>query len=358
MPAPPGKAPNFITFQDRPYSGGPQLAELCATLRTPTAQHFVRNHGQVPAIDPETYRLEVGGLVDKPQKFTMSDLRRKFAFAVAPVTLECAGSRRRELDRLSRVFGEIPWGPQAIGNAIWRGVPLRALLEFVGVDKDARHVEFTGLDMVAKEGTHAPFGGSIPLGHALTGNTLLAYRMNGKPLPPEHGAPLRAVVPGYIGARSVKWLGSITLRDTPSANRFQTKTYKVVGRNATREDWQRAPAIGATRANCAICIPNEGAMVMPGAVKVAGYAHGRMGEPVEGVEVSADGGKTWGPAQSLQRGRRGSWSIWRATVYVRPGKAQLVARVVDGHQPSSLHRAWNAGGYVNNAWHRVRVHVE
>lgn len=357
MPAPGGKAPDFITFRDEPYSGGPQLEALCANLQTPTAQHFVRNHGSVPVIDRKTFALDVKGLVRRPQSFTLEDLRHKFGVGVAPVTIECAGSRRLELHRLSRVVGEIQWGPHAIGTAVWQGAPLRALLDFVGVEEGARHVAFTGLDTALKDGARTPFGGSIPIGQAMNGNTLLAYRMNGKRLPPEHGAPLRAVVPGYIGARSVKWLGSIELRETPSENPFHSKTYKVVPRGATREAWLRAPAIGSTRENCAICVPLAGATVEHGAVKMAGYAHGRAGEPVRGVEVSGDGGRTWERARAINRGPRGSWSTWRATVTLRPGAAQLVARCVDGHQPSSLHRVWNAGGYINNAWHRVRVKV-
>ncbi len=362
MAAPRGKSRDFITFQESPYNGGPQLGALCRTHVTPSSLHFVRSHGEVPRIDPESYGLKVEGLVKRPRSFSLGALRR-MRKRRASVAIECAGNRRAELNAVEPVFGEIPWGPQAIGNAEWGGVPLSAVLEDVGPRRGASHVAFTGLDTAIKDGAPTPFGGSIPLLDAVEGGVLLAYEMNRKPLPPEHGGPLRAVVPGYIGARSVKWLGTIEVRDSSSPNPFQSLTYKIVARGATRADWQSAPPLGRVRLNCAITEPTDGSRVPARGFTVSGYARASAGWGLKRVQLSLDGGSTWLPVDEVRGFKdaaEGGWVTWSAPVRLASGANVLVARCSDrssSSQPSSLARAWNAGGYVNNAWHRVRVHV-
>ena len=363
MAVPRGKARDFITFHDAPYNGGPKLHALCREHITPTSQHFVRSHGEVPRIDPDSYGLLVEGLVKRPRSFSLGALRR-MRKRRASVVIECAGNRRAELNAVEPVSGEIPWGPQAIGNAEWGGVPLAAVLEDVGPLPGASHVAFTGLDTAVKDGAPTPFGGSIPLLDAVEGGVLLAYAMNRKPVPPEHGGPLRAVVPGYIGARSVKWLGTIEVRDSPTANPFQTSTYKIVPRGATRADWQSAQPLGRVRLNCAITNPADGARVPAGGFRVSGYARASAGWGLKRVQLSLDGGSTWAEVHELRgfkEAAEGGWVTWSAPVRLAAGANVLVARCSDrssSSQPSSLARVWNPGGYVNNAWHRVCVHVE
>jgi sulfite oxidase len=353
-----GKVPGFIVLRGAPFNGGPPLKLLCERRVTPISRHFVRSHGPVPRIDPATYALEVRGLVDMPRHFTLDELKRDFPRARSEVVIECAGNRRKELNAVEHVFGEIPWGPEAVGNALWGGLSLRQLLIHAGVKPSARHVAFIGLDDAKKGDAQTPFGGSIPLRDAMRGGVMLAYEMNRRPLTPAHGAPLRAVVPGFIGARSVKWLGSIELLAAPSTNPFQSRTYKIVPRGATAAQWARAKPIGPTRVNCAICTPEAGEHVGATQVTVRGYAHGSKGGRVERVELSVDGGRSWKQARQPAEAPSHGWTLWSARVKVAPGPVEIIARCADGRgrsQPASLRETWNAGGYVNNAWHRICI---
>jgi sulfite oxidase len=219
---------------------------------------------------------------------------------------------------------------------------LRDVLREVGVRPGARHVAFTGLDNVGGE----RFAGSIPLGKALSGEVLLADEMNGRPLSPEHGFPLRAVVPGYIGARSVKWLTALTVQRGPSASSFQTTEYAV-----------RGTPLGELPINSAVCRPPSGAVVGT-AVRVEGYAHGAGGRPIQRVEVSADGGATWTAATLDGAAEPWSWRLWHSDMRLAPGAHEIAVRARDdagATQPNGVETAGNPRGYLNNGWHRVRV---
>jgi sulfite oxidase len=173
---------------------------------------------------------------------------------------------------------------------------------------------------------------------------LLAYEMNGEPLPPEHGFPLRAVVPGYIGARSVKWLAAISAQAEPSASFFQTEDYAIDG----------AP-LGELPPTSAVCRPLQGE-ALPGPTMLAeGYAVAGRG-PIERVEISADGGETWTEAELAGGEEPWAWRLWRAELVVGDGPLELAVRAWDASgagQPESLGAVWNEKGYMNNAWHRV-----
>jgi sulfite oxidase len=184
--------------------------------------------------------------------------------------------------------------------------------------------------------------------------------MNGRPLRPEHGAPLRAVVPAYIGARSVKWLGRIELTRTPSNNIFQARTYKRVPQGATPADLEQARPMGDAPLNCAICAPGDGARISGPKVRLEGYAVAAGGRRVSKVEVSSDGGRSWARARLRGHPSPWAWRLWSASVSLPEGPFEIVARCFDSAgrgQPARLASAWNAGGYGNNAWHRIRVVV-
>jgi sulfite oxidase len=353
------KHPDLIVRAAEPFNAGPPPALLGRQWVTPTELFFVRNHGTVPVLAADSYRLVVRGGKAGPLSLSLADLRRLPRQTVTAV-LQCAGNRRRELLALRDIPGEVPWDLEAISQGEWGGVSLGHVLELAGIRPDAAHVAFTGLDEVERRGRRFGFGGSIPLDKALGPEVLLVDEMNGAPLTPLHGGPLRLVVPGYIGARSVKWLGEIMLQAGPSDNYFQAVAYQHYP-----PDVAAATAVeGAGRmldelfVSAAICAPRDGASLPAGPVTVSGYAVGQGGQPVERVEVSADGGQTW--AEAALDGPRPwwTWQLWSAVVRLEPGRSTLVARAIDsaGHtQPADLSATWNYKGYMNNAWHRIEV---
>ena len=220
----PLKDPSMVVRSAEPYNAGPPLETLRTSLLTPVQLFFVRNHGTVPVVDAAAYRLTVTGLVDRELQLSLAALQREFTPSTVTATIQCAGNRRRELNAVRSIEGEIPWDAEAVGTATWTGVPLGAVLQAAGVRALGRYVHLLGLDTVATD--TQGFGGSIPLEKAMSPEVLLAYEMNGSPLLPVHGFPLRVVVPGYIGARSVKWLRSISVAAEPSRNYFQSHAYK------------------------------------------------------------------------------------------------------------------------------------
>ncbi|HZF10061.1 MAG TPA: sulfite oxidase [Thermoanaerobaculia bacterium] len=365
MSTPEGKDPSLRVRQEEPLNAGPPLSALRADEVTGNDLFFVRNHGNVPALDPATYRLEIGGLVENPLSLTLAELR-----ALPPVrrmaTLECAGNRRSELIAWKPIPGELPWHEEAISNAFWTGASLAELLERARPRPAARHVAFTGLDQVERHGKRFGFGGSVPLDKALAPETILAYEMNGAPLPALHGAPLRALVPGYIGARSVKWLSRITLQEKPSDNYFQAVAYRLFPPEVTAEtvDWESGTMLGDVALSAVICSPEEGETVRPGVVRVKGYAiAGAAGGSGEGrrvarVEVSGDGGTSWVPADLHDDRGPWVWRFWRVSLGLVPGDYEIMVRAWDdagNGQPETVASVWNFKGYMNNAWHRVRV---
>ena len=355
-----GKHKSTIVHNRRPFNAEPPLERLRRSFLTPRKLFFSRSHGSIPEIDSEGYRLAVGGLVDRPLSLSMEEL---LGLPKAEVTavMECAGNRRDGLAEVAPIPGETPWGAGAVGNARWAGVPLREVLLAAGIGDGARHAAFSGLDEVEGKNGSFNYGGSVPLSKALGPEVLLAYEMNGEPLPREHGSPLRVVAPGYYGARSVKWLSRVELRETPSDNHFQTDEYKLFPPNATEEtaDLSEGLMLGEMQLNAAICEPAEGEALAAGPLVVRGYALAGGGRRVERVDVSADAGKTWVQAE-LGEGadEPWAWTFWEAALDLSPGERRVVARAVDSSaatQPKAAEEVWNFKGYANNSWHGVRV---
>jgi len=327
-------AEQLIAWTQDPFNAETPLDVLCRSEVTPTELFFVRSHGPVPAVDPESYRLVLAGAVREPLTLSLRDLR-ELPRATVAATLCCAGNRRSELDSFPDA---VPWRAGAIGNAVWSGVRLRDLLRAADIEPDMRHVAFTGLDDVDADGRVESFGGSIPIEKALASEVLLAYEMNGEPLPAEHGFPLRAIVPGYIGARSVKWLAAISVQREQSESFFHRTDYTLGG-----------TPLGELPLNSVVCAPRGG-------TTVCGYAVAGGGRVVDGVEVSFDGGATWHDAALDGRGDPWTWRLWHAEL--EPGAQEVLVRASDdagGRQPEAMPAVSNPRGYANNAWHRVRL---
>jgi sulfite oxidase len=358
-----GKSSGLLVRQGEPFNGGPAAGHLLGSFVTPNELFFVRNHGGVPTVDPASWRLTVEGLVERPLSLSLEDLRR-LPRASVTATLQCAGNRRLEMMAWQPIKNELPWGTEAISNAEWSGVPLREVLAAASIRLEARpgarHVAFTGLDETERHGHQFHFGGSIPLDKAGHAEVLLADTMNGEPLPAVHGAPVRVVVPGYIGARSVKWLSRITVQEGPSDNYFQAKAYRLFPAcyGPDNVEWEKGLMLGEAPINSVILSPAEEETVPAGRIEVRGWALAGGDRQVARVDVSADGGKSWTVADLGPEGGDYTWRLWTAALDLSPGGHEIVCRAWDTAaqtQPEHASQVWNFKGYANNAWHRVRV---
>lgn len=358
---PPDPATKELVFRTtNPRNAEPTLDNLIRSWITPTKHFYVRSHAPNPVIDADEFRLSVAGLVRQPRTFTLADLQSMPTHTIT-ATLTCAGNRRAEFNREAKVGG-VQWEAGAIGNATWTGVALADVLKQSGLLEEAKHVWFEGLDEIPRDDDVIPFGGSIPIEKAMLGDpvpgALLAWNMNGEKLSPDHGYPLRTVVPGYIGARSVKWLGKIVVSDRPSPNHYVATAYKIV-RETGAIDWSESGPIYRYPINGAIGQPAVDAELSPGMVDVAGYAlpSGRPGSRITAVRVSADG-QHWTQARLTGESLDYCWRLWTASVRVTADTRQLLLRAEDsagGFMPARV--PWNAKGYLQNSWYRLPVRV-
>eukprot|EP01012_Entosiphon_sulcatum_P005367 TRINITY_DN12371_c0_g1_i2.p1 TRINITY_DN12371_c0_g1~~TRINITY_DN12371_c0_g1_i2.p1 ORF type:complete len:549 (-),score=49.93 TRINITY_DN12371_c0_g1_i2:25-1671(-) len=369
--ADPERMPGLLVHNERPFNAEPPGAVLAENFITPTDLFYVRNHLPVPNVDLSGYRLEISGLgLPEAVAFTLEELQRKFHQHTVTATIQCAGNRRKEMIDIKPVKG-LAWRQAAIANAEWTGVRLRDVLLYAGLDlstePEAQHVQFEGLD---KDATNATYGASVPIRTILDpyGDVLLAWNMNGAPLTRDHGYPLRAIVPGTVGARNVKWLQRVHLSTEESTSFWQQNDYKGFGPNT---DWNTvdfgcAPAIQELPVQSAICDPSPGTKIDPDttSVTVKGYAWSGGGKDIVRVDVSGDGGKEWFTARTLQPdvpvhgSKRWSWTLWEVDIPTEKVRGELCCKAVDAAyntQPDTVAPIWNLRGVLNNAWHRVPV---
>jgi sulfite oxidase len=353
-----GKREDMIVHEADPYNAESAPDALADRLITPIDSFYSRNHGPVPLIDPARWRLRINGLVERNLELSLADLHR-FTPRTLTATLQCAGNRRSGLIRVRDIPGEHPWGPGAISTAEWTGVSLAEALRAAGPREGASHVAFSASDISPLADPPQPFGGSVPLPKALAGEVLLAWAMNGQPLPPVHGGPVRVVVPGYIGARSIKWIEQITVAEHPSDNYFQATAYRLLPADAGPE--AAGPGVGVSlgcvAVNADILRPVDGAALTPGRVDVTGYAVAGDERGIARVDISTDGGRTWQQADLGDDAGWWAWRHWRTVINVPPGRTEIIARATDtaAVQPESAARLWNPKGYANNSWARVQV---
>lgn len=414
----PVRDPRLTTHTAKPCNAEPPNQDLDDDFLTPNELFYVRNHMWVPVVDGEAAR---GGhiltieLPDGEQRiYTVDELRRRFPTHRVTAALQCSGNRRSDMTRHADKTNGLQWGVGAISNAEWEGVRLMDVLADAGLkvvdvrahtlsspssssvqdeeedeeektDPNTHHVQFTGLEA---------YGASIPLSTALDphNDVLLAFSMNGVPLPRDHGFPLRVVVPGHVAARSVKWLSKIVIADEESTSQWQRRDYKSFGPNEKTPDWDKAPSIQEMPITSAITKVRVGACVreceagwvrqnldaqqhqkqqqeQQQPVALQGYAITGGGRDIARVDVSLDGGKTWDQADLvLENDEPGNkpwaWKRWRYLGQLplsasEPNRCvEVVVKATDtgyNSQPQTHASIYNVRGNLANAWHRVKL---
>jgi DMSO/TMAO reductase YedYZ molybdopterin-dependent catalytic subunit len=321
---------------------------------TPVGLHYLLIHFDIPRIDAAEWRLDIGGLVDRPLSLGLDELKARPARTLA-VTLECAGNGRAFLEPRSL---SQPWLLEAVGNSEWTGTPLAPILREAGLSSDAVEIVLTGLDRGVQGGVEHLYERSLTLDDALRDEVLLAYAINGEPLPPQHGYPLRLIVPGWYGMTQVKWLRTITVSGKPFGGWQQDVAYRL----RASEDDQGSPVTRMLPRSLLVPpgIPeflSRERFVAAGPCVLEGRAWSGWG-PIERVEVSTDAGATWADAELDGEASSYGWRGWRHVWAATPGEYELCCRATDaaGHtQP--IEAVWNVDGYCNNAVQRVRVTV-
>ncbi|TDH71743.1 hypothetical protein CCR75_002189 [Bremia lactucae] len=394
----PTRHPALNVNSSMPFNAEPPAELLMQSFITPNDLFFVRNHLPVPEVDIETFTLKIAGLgIDQERnvEFTIDDLKNKFQHHTITTTIQCAGNRRAEMSSVKQVNG-LSWDTTALSTATWTGVLLSDVLASIGITDESslsenslemgqadqnsvmQHVQFEGLDADLEGNT---YGASIPAATALDPRkeVLLAFQMNGETIPRDHGYPLRAIVPGTVGARNVKFVHRIILSSDESPSFWQQRDYKGFPPNVdySRDDyWKFAGAsIQELPVQSAITEPKDGSVHVvtdtsdSSIVTVKGYAWSGGGRNIIRVDVSVDGGKTWTPAELHELGKRQkynrawAWTPWELDVEVLSGTTTLdiMCKAIDASynvQPDTIPPIWNMRGVLNNAWHRVHVTVE
>lgn len=400
----------FDVRLQKPFNAEPQLSLLVDNFLTPNSLYYVRNHFPVPSIDVSNYFLDIGTIDGHWVRVTLPFLKSKFPHHTLTVTTECAGNRRADMAAQSpsdRKIQGLPWGPAAISTATWTGVLLRDVINFYqladskNLGFELKHIHFIGSDN-ADGVTY--YAASVPAQQVLcdVGDVLLAFEMNGEPIPRDHGFPLRVIVPGSVGARNVKWLRTIMLTDNESTSHWQKSDYKVLPpgvdlSNVTHQHFMMAKPIHELPVISAICVPGDRSEIDSDAESIAikGYAYAGGGRQITRVDISTDGGQSWiqadlirslvehaehkgevlDPKSAIVRAgleaekghRTWEWTIW--TVDELPLKFQesededrpfceVTVRAVDESfniQPETSQSIWNVRGFLNNSWHRIRI---
>ncbi|KAF1336538.1 Sulfite oxidase, partial [Globisporangium splendens] len=406
----PTRDPALKVRAKTPFNAEPPPELLLRSLITPNNLFFVRNHLPVPtAEDLDGYTLKISGL-----GLDQDELKTRFKHKTITVTIQCAGNRRSEMSRVKTVRGLV-WGKTAISTAQWTGVLLADVFKSLGISEDNEicpvhgldnlnvngsyleaatrghtdcaqcvnvimHVHLEALDTDPADGKH--YGASIPISTALDPrkDVMLAFAVNGEPLPRDHGFPLRAIVPGTVGARNVKFLHRIVLSQDESPNFWQQKDYRGFPPNVDYKTENyldyAGEAIQELPVQSAILQPNDGSSVVlqtspdtsETLLPVEGYAWSGGGRNIVRVDVSIDGGHTWTTAKLHEAAKRQrynrawAWTPWTLEIPVPrdTNQVEIICKAVDSSynvQPDTIAPIWNMRGMLNNAWHRVKVQL-
>jgi DMSO/TMAO reductase YedYZ molybdopterin-dependent catalytic subunit len=341
----------LVVHRAHPLNCETSLPALIGGVVMPSARFYVRNHFQIPTLDPATFRLKIGGLVERPVSLALRDLQQMRSQTMV-VTLECAGNGRTLFE--PAIDGE-KWAMGAVSTAEWTGVPLAEVLDRVGTRPGACEVVFRGADCGTVDRSELTrFGRSLQLDDARGEDVLLAYAMNGEPLPVQHGYPLRLIVPRWYAVASVKWLTEIDVINQPFTGHYQSEKYWY--------EWERdgtvvREPVSLQQVRALITDPDPAARVRQGELAIRGVAWSGAAA-ISRVEVSVDG-SPWQPARLVGERSRYSWQWWELITQVeRKGSITIRARATDFAGRVQPERAeWNRLGYGNNTIHDVPIEV-
>lgn len=345
-----GKSLKLKPVSDKPFNAETPFAALHSDV-TPADLFYVRNHFDVPSLDINQFSLNVNGAVANPLELSIEQLK-EFPERNLLVVMECAGNGRASMNPAIK---GTPWNLGAISQANFTGTSLRNILESIDYSKDAIEVRFTGMDQgMVRTGGMAQFARSLPLEVALHEDTILAWQMNGDPLPLQHGFPLRLVVPSWYGMASVKWLEEIAVLTEPFEGFFQTKEYVYIDEDGTANE----TPVSNIRVRTLILEPADGSAIKKDIIQVSGVAWTGKGR-IARVEISFDQGTQWIEAKieppTSPYGTYRWKHLWRPET---PGQYMIAARAYDSEgniQP--LNSRWNKGGYGNNVIHQLTVSI-
>jgi sulfite oxidase len=353
------EADHLIVHVARPLDAETPVKEFASYL-TPNSRFFVRSHfGPPPAelISDQSWRLKVGGLVDRPLTFTLQGLKQLGKVTLTAV-VQCSGNGRAS--HRPKTPG-VQWDRGAVGNARWTGVRLRDVLAQAGLQTKGRHIQLQGADRPVA--TTVPlFVRSIPVEKALHPDTILAYQMNDRPLPLLHGAPLRVITPGWMADSCIKWLTDITVSQDEAQGYYMQTAYRhptrpvTPGEAITESDLK---PVEAMIVKSLISSPQGGETIGSGPVTIQGVAWSGEAAVVK-VEVSTDAGKRWEVARLVGENVPYAWRQWQYVWKPKAaGNTTILCRATDAQgdtQPESS--SWNPGGFLWNGWDRVSVTVE
>jgi nitrate reductase (NAD(P)H) len=378
-----------------PFNVEPPLAILKQhRFITPSSLHYVRNHGACPKLSWKEHTVCVGGkLVPNALELSMDEIVAMEPREL-PVTLVCAGNRRKEQNMIRQTIG-FNWGPSGVSTSVWKGVLLRDLLLRAGVSEKnmaGKHVEFIGVEDLPNKVGPGPFqeepwgklvkyGTSVPLARAMNPayDILIAYEQNGEVLQPDHGYPVRLIIPGYIGGRMIKWLKYINVIPHETKNHYHYHDNRILPPHITAEEslqggwWYKPEYIfNELNINSAIAAPdhNETLSIAKNIAKtydVTGYAYTGGGRLITRVEISVDGGIHWELAklerkeQPTDYGMYWCWTWWNYEVKVADlvGAKEIICRAWDeSNNPQPVVPTWNLMGMGNNQAFRVKVHMD